>query len=415
MIKQWKAVQLGLLLVALPLAATAAVSASQWVSDNAPIELSIDEDLMAPKAIGLDRVHAVRLNSNGIVEGRVAEINPGSSAGLANLNVFFLSKGKIVQEAKTAADGSFAVAGLQEGIYSFIATGENAFVAYGVQVVSEASVDGGSSIEVGAVSPDSEFVKQMIVRKFPEQPAKVESDLDSINAAPAGANRVRLVDGTLRGTVHALVGGLDAVRGAEINLIKGDKNVASISTEDGNFEIKDLEPGVYSIVATGRDGFAALSFEAVSTPAIEPIAMVEPAFESVKGPNADPFGDQEIVMQEDDSADSLVVGLTPGNEFGYINSQVVYETVYVTEFLPVEYIGESVNIGGAVGGSYGSTGGTAFLANGPVTGTGPLGAGAGRFGGGRLGRLALIAGSVVGIVAIADDNEAAAASNVDPS
>ena len=80
----WNLLKAGALLFALPLMATAAVSASQWVNDTAPIDLNI-EVAEIETSIGVARAHAVSLNSSGAIEGRVAAMNTDGTQGIADL------------------------------------------------------------------------------------------------------------------------------------------------------------------------------------------------------------------------------------------------------------------------------------------------------------------------------------------
>lgn len=411
---QWKALRVGMLLFALPMLATAAVSANQWISENSAIELNIDQDLIANTGIGSERVHRIALNANGAIEGRVAALNTEGSQGLAGLTVYFISNGKVAQESKTAADGSFVVAGLQEGVYSFVATGENGFAAYGVQVVGE-SVEGVNNVmEAAAVAPNFEAVKQILNENLPSQVAS-EIVASSVEAAPTGANRVKLNDGKLVGNVHALVGGSEAVQGTTVHILKGDEKVATVDADEkGSFMVADLEPGIYGFVATGPNGFAAVSFEAVQEEDSIPVSVEASVLEPVAAPSA-PIAYQDSIPVdipvEMGYGNSLDVCLTCGNDVGYVDNTMQY----TTDFAPVDYLGESIGCGGACGATCGSCGNFAGGAGGGIL-RGGLGGGrlGGGLAGGRLGRLALLSGAVVGIVAIADSDDPGAASPASP-
>ena len=392
----WNLLKAGALLFALPMMATAAVSASQWVNDTAPIDLNV-EVAAVESSIGVTRVHAVALNSSGAIEGRVASMDAQGTQGISDLSVYFMKSGKVVQETKTSSDGSFRVEGLSEGNYSFVASGENGFAAYGVKVVGEtAGVD--NVMEASAVAPGVAVVKQILDSNLPEEFAVASSS--TVDQAVVGANRVNLVDGKLVGTVRSLDNA--SVEGTLVHILSGDKQVAKVETnKDGSFSIKDFKPGVYSFVSTGPSGYAAVSFEAVQETASDveiPVAFSPAA-----------------AIQEFGYADSLDVCTTCGTNAGY--SDVVYDSapVYQESFAPVEYASESIGCGGACGGSCGSAGnfsnfGSSCSSCGTsAAGGGRLfGGGGGRlFGGGgsRFGRLALLGGLIGGIVAIAVDDE----------
>lgn len=376
---KWKAIRVGLLLFTLPLVATAAVSANQWMNDNSPIELNnVDSEVITDNGIGVDRVHTVALNATGAVEGRIAEINTDGSQGISGLTVYFLSSGKIAGQTKTAADGSFVVQGLQEGPYSFVATGQNGYAAYGVHVVGE-TAGTKNVMEAAAVSPNLNAVREILSNNLPEQVVS-EIVANASNATPKGANRVKLVDGVLSGNVFTLTGGKETVGVTTVNILQNNEKIATVETDsNGSFKVSDLEPGIYGFVATGPNGFAAVSFEAVESSEI-PVSIA---------PTQEP-------------SDSFDISLASGSDvsYGYDDEVVVYE------FAPIEYVGESVGVSGA-GGSYAAAPG---FQGAPVGGGGGGGPGFG-----RLGRVALIGGAVAGIIALADDNETGPASNANPN
>ena len=396
----WNLLKAGALLFALPLMATAAVSASQWVNDTAPIDLNV-EVAEIETSIGVARAHAVSLNSSGAIEGRVAAMNTDGTQGIADLTVYFLSNGKVVQETATSSDGSFRVEGLSEGNYSFVATGENGFAAYGIKVVGE-TVGVDNVMEAAAVAPGVDAVKQILDSNVSVEVAKTSSDAN--NQVVVGANRVNLVDGKLVGTVRSLDN--ISVDGTLVHILSGDKQVAKVETDaDGNFSVTDMKPGVYSFVSTGPSGYAAVSFEAVN----ETIKEIPVAFSPV------------AVMQEFGFADSLDVCTTCGTN-AVASNEIVYDAApaFQESFAPVEYASESIGCGGACGATCGSCGNFSGFSHGGGAacggacggggiGGGRLFGGGGRLisGGSRLRRLALL-GAIGGIIAVAvDDDEPA--------
>ncbi|MEL7497117.1 MAG: hypothetical protein AAFN77_05865 [Planctomycetota bacterium] len=402
-------------------AASAVVSANQ-LFQNSTFEMSVETSAFEKSTIGIDRVHKVALNANGAIEGRIAAIDTDSSQGIADLTVYFMSQGKVVCETTTDNDGTFLVQGLQEGAYSFVATGEKGFAAYGVQVVGEATEDTSNVMEAAAVSPNFAAVKQILVDNLPENVA-VEIIDNAIESAPRGANRVKLDNGTLQGNLHTLIGGKQAVQGTTVYLLDGNEKVATVDAdENGSFRVGDLEPGIYGFVATGPLGFAAVSFEAVQetgeSSEVQPVAAEPIAYQ-------DAISVAVPVENGNFYANSLDVCLTCGNDAGFVDNSMTYDSGYTTEFAPIEYAGENIGYGGACGASCGSCGNyTGFASSGccgaGTNGFGPLRGGAGGLGGrlggvGRLGRLALLGGTVVGIVAIADDDDPQASSNPNPN
>ena len=392
----WNLLKAGVLLFALPLVATAAVSASQWVNDTAPIDLNV-EVAEIESSIGVTRVHAVAINSGGAIEGRVASLEAEGTQGISDLAVYFMSNGKVVHEVATSSDGSFRVEGIKEGNYSFVASGENGFAAYGVKVVGEtAGID--SVMEAAAVS-SGVAVKEIL----DNNPAQVTTEVvaNPENQAIVGANRVNLLDGKLVGTVRSLEN--ISVDGTTVYILSGDKQVAKVTTEkDGSLSIDGISPGVYSFVSTGPSGYAAVSFEAVNETATD-----------VEIPVA--FSPAAAIIQELGFANSLDVCSTCGTN-SFQSNEIVYDSapVYQESFAPVEFAGESISYGGAYGATCGSCGNfSGFTQGGAAVGGQPGGLfGGGRLGGGRLlgggssglRRLALL-GAIGGIIAIAVDDD----------
>ena len=393
----WNLLKAGALLFALPLMATAAVSASQWVNDTAPIDLNV-EVAKIETSIGVVRTHAVALNSSGAIEGRVAAMNADGTQGIADLTVYFMSDGKVVQETATSSDGSFRVEGLSEGNYSFVATGENGFAAYGVKVVGE-TVGVDNVMEASAVAPGVAMVKQILNDNASEEVAKITSNTEG--QAVVGGHRVNLVDGKLVGTVRSLDN--VSVEGTLVHILNGDKQVVKVETDaDGNFSIADMTPGVYNFVSTGPSGYAAVSFEAVN----ETVKEIPVAFSPA------------AAIQEFGFANSLDVCSTCGTN-SFASNEIVYDSApaFQESFAPVEYASETIGCGGACGATCGACGNFSGFSQGGGAVSGGGGGGIFRggrlFGGGgnRLGRLALL-GAIGGIIALAvDDDDDTPASN----
>ena len=290
---------------------------------------------------------------------------------------------------------------MSEGNYSFVATGENGFAAYGIKVVGE-TVGVDNVMEAAAVAPGVDAVKQILDSNVSVEVAKTSSDAN--NQVVVGANRVNLVDGKLVGTVRSLDN--ISVDGTLVHILSGDKQVAKVETDaDGNFSVTDMKPGVYSFVSTGPSGYAAVSFEAVN----ETIKEIPVAFSPV------------AVMQEFGFADSLDVCTTCGTN-AVASNEIVYDAApaFQESFAPVEYASESIGCGGACGATCGSCGNFSGFSHGGGAacggacggggiGGGRLFGGGGRLisGGSRLRRLALL-GAIGGIIAVAvDDDEPA--------
>ena len=132
----------GLVLLALPLVATAAASAHHQIVQSSGITIESEPVSVAvattTTTVGLDRVHTVALNSNGGIDGRIVSFGSDSSVtGLSASNVRFMKDGAVIGQATTDSSGTFSVQNIPEGVYSFIASGSDGFAAYSVRVVSD--------------------------------------------------------------------------------------------------------------------------------------------------------------------------------------------------------------------------------------------------------------------------------------
>jgi hypothetical protein len=104
------------------------------------------------------------------------------------------------------------------------------------------------------------------------------------------------VDSNLAGRVSVLdPGGKRRPAKAHISFIRGGKTVSAVDASDGRFQVRGLPPGVYSVIASGPDGFAVVALQ------ILPYAK--------DGPNDPSLLDITLVPSDD--ADALSKLLAP--------------------------------------------------------------------------------------------------------
>ena len=399
----WTTFKLGVYVFALPLVATAAASAHQWMTDSKPIsvpEITISETVTNGATFSTLRSHTINMDEEGIVRRRLVSINEESNAiGLGGLKVYLARNGEVIKEVYTDSDGSFAVENVETGAYSFIATGESGFAAYGVNVVQGEAKP--TVMEVAAVSPKFSAVKEILENRVPEQVAEEIAKLaatESDAIVRNGSNRVEIVDGKLVGSIVPIIGVHKSVAGTYVHIVKGDAEVAKAEVaENGSFEIPSLEPGVYDFVAAGPSGFAAVSFEAVQDEetVLEDTEVIEASI-----PETSPEPVAQDVVSTYDASSSLDVCLTCPQDNYVVADTVNYacdSCGYVDNYVapPIEYAGEAIGCGCAAGAACGGCGdfggysnccaGVGGLGGGPLAGA--LADGVGRFA--RLGALAL--------------------------
>lgn len=398
----WKKVKIAILLFALPLAATAAASAHHWMTEAAPISVS-ESSLRVNEDVANRRVHTVAVNRDGIIYGRIVSFFGEGTKGLSDLSLYFIRKGQIVGRASTDANGMFSVSGLAEGAYSFIATGNSGFAAYGMRVVSDSAGKYDNVMECGAVR--NELIRQII---FENIPYEVDNDPD-YHVEPMkqsiGSNRVRRQAGDLVGKVLPMYGEIKPVAG---NVVYIYKNKVEISqrpvNEDGSFLVEDMGVGVYELVVSGPNGFAAVSFEVVDEDKL-----------SMGNTDSDELPVSGAQIQDDASLDVFEIILTRPGDGQIIRDEILPREreldIVEDSFLPIEPLNAPVD--GIVGfpsagvpvGGVPITGGVPIA---PTTGFAPAPIGPTGFtgaGGGGLARLGLLGATLgVGIAALADDD-----------
>ena len=261
----WKTFRLAAYVFALPLVATAAVSAHQFFQQDDVISTVV----VTPKTVeskeselvglnGTFRQHTIANNEDGQITGRVwlADAASAAKAGLADSKVYFVKEGKVVSQVYTDPDGTFDVSGLENGAYSFIVSNTEGVAVYGVNVVETAD---SSSMEVVVVSKNSTAAQKLIDENnvAPEQNELAD---ETVN----GSNVAQLVDGELEGRLHSVFEGVDFTD-TSVKIYDSAKTLVGETTANasGHFAIADLETGYYEFVASGTEGYAAFGFEAV--------------------------------------------------------------------------------------------------------------------------------------------------------
>jgi hypothetical protein len=375
----WNITKYGFALIALPLVVTAAASAHQRIANAAPISLEVTSVVSELSNIGVERCHTVALNRIGGVDGRVVSfVSNQSDRGLSDLVVRFVKNGKTIRQGKTNSDGVFSINNVPEGVYSFIASGKNSFAAYQISVISDSTSVYSKVIELAAVSRNNSLAKVFESTDL-KVGGLVANELGDV--VPDGANRVALMDGVLSGKILAAEKSL--ALGVSVNIVQDGDLVANVTADaSGEYLIPDLTAGIYELVASGTDCVAVVGFQVVdaastdgSVTFVSTAGLAAPSYASSLVTTVVPR--QDIVQEE--SAEVEFDGDDGGD--------IVYST-------------ESLTMGGAAGSAGVSS--ETFVVDSIVGG------------GGGLGRLVGIAGSTVGVVAVAGDGRATPVSPVNP-
>ncbi|QDT53126.1 hypothetical protein Pan44_11410 [Caulifigura coniformis] len=242
------------------------------------------------------RTHRVQLN-NGSITGAIQSLGAdGAVRNLTDVRVSFFQNGSSVSQVSPGSDGVFH-ATLSPGVYTLVAYSPSGYVAYGIQIVDQtaeirsAGFEKADSqlnlqIESLAVPPVDYATVYRLARSHVKGaiPATVPTgaatgsealpDLPVENALPQTNlkhHTVRLeADGSLIGRlkrIHPQTGDVLRVHSLNGFLVQGGSVVHQASVaEDGALKFSAVNPGVYTFVTAGSEGFSA--FSVVVAPAL---------------------------------------------------------------------------------------------------------------------------------------------------
>lgn len=228
------------------------------------------------------RSNWVMVDPNGLLEGSV---RPIGSAEVPGMTIYLMNKGRLVKTAAVQEDGSFFFTNIQRGAYSLVGWGDNAFFAWGANVLpfsEDADPSTPTFITTYAFQNETTINTDWIRYFTPNVSYRVygryelgESENDpprlygfrglsnyqppAVAATSVGGTPVSLTpDGRLIGRIHELRS-LDGrpvdVRSTKVMLFERDSVVASTTTDNyGVFEFEGVPPGGYGLVAAGVDG-----------------------------------------------------------------------------------------------------------------------------------------------------------------
>jgi len=281
------------LIASLGVASTIVAQDSAPATEEAPPPTPAVTQQAGPASL---RSHVVRLDSENKLNGRISLIDSatGNLISVSSVTVRLLRNGVLKAEARPADDGTFSVS-VEPGGYSMLASGPGAFLAMSVNVqprvediaklprnvrLAMLSKKVSSQLAVSASAvPPTNFValRALMGRYLPKKDSSLylqttdNNDTGADGALIAGTDvqhqQVSITeDGLLRGRVRRLLGDDARIRQLNVFLLRNNEyaNQAPVNP-NGTFEFKDTRPGVYSLVAVGRDGFLAFSIDVVKT------------------------------------------------------------------------------------------------------------------------------------------------------
>ena len=324
----------------------------------------------------------IALNSNGGISGKLVGLDStGTAAPRPAVEVVLVQNGKPVTGTTTDADGGFTLQGLVPGTFTFVAKSDFTFATFGLNVLPAAS-GSPSSLNVCASTIPYGQAFQIISESWVPGSnmvggSKFESDPLGSDRGMVTTTKVNLQNGDLVGRVSRAGLPLNDqdLSGNVAHVFQGGRKVADAPVgRDGSYRIKSLAAGVYDLIIVGKNGTAAVGFEAVDSKAVTSTSSV---------------GATRLVALEV-PVDSLNIELADTTDLppGQVPPPVIEE-----------FVGPPMEMGGPiVGGGFAGPGGGGF-------GGGAGGGGGGGIGGGGIGGLLGIAGLAVGVAALADDDE----------
>ncbi len=222
----------------------------------------------------LNVTQAVRPASPGKFQAKV--VLPMSGAGMTevpNAEVTLLGTKGAVHQGVTNIHGDVTIEGVAPGIYAMTARASGLFACYAMRVLGEdqaAEQALPESVEVSCALVTSRRFEATVLPYLARSSSREQFRTDGttlvadVRGSVGSAYRVARTAGGLVGSLRS-AGGQVA---AEMNvfIFKSRKNVGrTVSDDQGRFVLSDLPSGVYSMVAVGPAGVAALGFELVDS------------------------------------------------------------------------------------------------------------------------------------------------------
>jgi hypothetical protein len=254
----------------------------------------------------------------------------GSDFDHSKTEVYFLHEGRMIEKVSANAKGEFIVYGLEQAVYTLLVANEGRYAVNCLLVLDNNPMGGSPSsfdVPLSEASPRSVF-EQVVTRttkvtfrnfgefafgETAEDPARlygmqgiIEHRPDAVDATTLGNNRVQLTeDGKLIGRIRAvehLAGRPVDLMVTEVMLIANDETVQSTQTNRyGIFQFDQVQPGVYTLFAAGKDGLAVTSFE-------------------LEGASAPATDVQSVSFRTPRSINVLDISLSPRRDVGWVNA-----------------------------------------------------------------------------------------------
>jgi len=233
---------------------------------------------LSPEKIVSDRTADVVLDASGGFVGHL--FNAGTESGSAPASdcvVKVLADGEVVAVTKTDANGNFSVTGLKPGVAGLLAYTNKSLLMVGMRLIAENAEHTPVNPAINSaltLSPDYELTKQLILARIGNRDLRFSSEVSAEDDSfPLGTGppstglsgyTVQLrKDGSLQGVINLLderTGRYRELMDLTVSFLRDGQMVASADVEsDGTFVVTGVNPGLHTVVGSGKDGSFALT------------------------------------------------------------------------------------------------------------------------------------------------------------
>lgn len=355
-------------------------------------ELLRSEKSLSTQANQLNQNQWIRISDDGLIRGSISLLVGSQNVRQGKVPIALIQDGATVHETLTDVEGDFMIEKAKPGVYSLVALGENQLAICSLTVLSKK--DGPhlpDRVHIRSLGPVSPRVSELL-RSNTMPTWTVGSQQSSDPIAPirtfARSCEIRIdARGGISGTLARANATVD-LGSTAVYLVRDGQEVARTrASSSGAYRFENVVPGGYGLVASGREGIAAIGFTAIS----DDVAT------------AAGNGDEIYVRRQDPATIPA-----PAAAANHLNVELAEPNCYVpSEIIPIEE--QLVSEAGACCPTMGGCCGNSF------SGGGGGGGGGGMGGHGGLGTWAALGAlAAVAIVQADKNNNAPVVSPITP-
>ena len=217
----------------------------------------------------------VARDASGNITGSVVGLSHNTKVPVAELPVYLVKNGEVVLKTVSDKDGKFSLEKVNPGSYSLVVRGPESIGAFSLHVLeSPQGQHLTSDVEVRVVAPSVKVNEILDKQTVPAFASRIHNPVD-LSRDPIESIRTFGQSQAVRaddfGRLVGRIGSPDQSQDLSdmtVYVFKDDEQVAKAPVSaTGDYAVEGLKPGVYGFVAIGETGFAATSFEFVSSAA----------------------------------------------------------------------------------------------------------------------------------------------------